>query len=104
MWYVLYYGGLPTVDDISTILASNIKESSEFILEVYDYNIILALFISVINVVVIYFLKPYQIKNNIIVALSLIVSIVIFVFTFDKRWVHRDIAILVFIGHFNLTL
>ena len=104
VWYVLYYGGLPMVDDISTILATNAKESSEFIVEIYDYKVILALFISVINVVLIYFLKPYQVKNKIIVALSLVVSIVIFAFTFDKRWVHREIAILDIIGQFNQTV
>lgn len=94
IWYMLYYDGLPSSHDISTILSTNYKETQDFIQTIFGYEIFLAIIISLIPFVIIYFMKPVKIKNKIVVSVMIVASIVIVAFTYNKRWIKREIAIL----------
>ena len=93
IWYALYYGSFIDIEVMHTILNSNTAETKEFISYVFNYKMILTILILTIPYILIFFMKPYKIKNKILLSLMLIASMVTFILIYDKRWIKREIAI-----------
>lgn len=93
MWYALYYNGsIIDPENMATILNSNIQESKEFIIHVFDYRIFITFLIILLPFILLYFMKPFKINKYILIFMGLFI-IISFSLIYDKRWVKREIAV-----------
>lgn len=93
VWYVLFYGGFISLDDINAMMRTNTEESSSFISNFFNYKILLSLIIVLLNFIIIFFMKPIKINNKIILSVLFITSSLIIGLTFNKNWVKREIPV-----------
>lgn len=93
IWYLLYYNSLIDIDVMDTIMNTNIQETKEFFSVVFNYKMIIAFFSIFIPFILIFFMKPYRIKNKIILSILCLTAVIIVALTYNQRWVKREIAI-----------
>lgn len=92
IWYLLYYNTLIDFDVMNTIMNTNMQETKEFFSVVFDYKMVISFLSVLIPFILVFFMKPYRIKNKIVLSILCITVVIITALTHNQRWIKREIA------------